>query len=350
MLQHDDSLLEQSMRVLRERHIDPVWDQLDHPNRAVFEALWQELAQFGLTTLGLASVHSSPSLPPSAQLVAMRELGAAAPALGFALISHLTAIALLTEACGNALPLPLHEAIATARFAWVGSPLDSQPETPFTLEPLLCGTRRVGLAHPDWIVVLARQEQALQLCVVAAQNKSVRFAARPSSHGLRLVPFGELHFEDICPAHTCSWPNSGQTARWADGLVAALLCGMMDELAKRSMRYAKERYQGGKMIHEHDAVRALVGPIELARRPLGALALATLAEKKPGDGGASAFAVDLVREAGLDAIQTLGGAGYMHDFGVERYLRDAGTLETCWIHAATRRRDIARARINEMQR
>jgi hypothetical protein len=35
---------------------------------------------------------------------------------------------------------------------------------------------------------------------------------------------------------------------------------------------------------------------------------------------------------------------------VERYTRDANTLETFWIHAAARRREIARNRFREMAR
>src|ERR1019366_9139847 len=68
------------------------------------------------------------------------------------------------------------------------------------------------------------------------------------------------------------------------------------------------------------------------------------------DGGASAFGVELVRRSGLDAIQTFGGYGYMEDFRVERYLRDANTLETCWIHASARQRAVARHRFAEMAR
>ena len=81
-----------------------------------------------------------------------------------------------------------------------------------------------------------------------------------------------------------------------------------------------------------------------------AVALQTLAQDGRGDGGASAFAVERVRQSGLDAVQTLGGYGYMEDYRVERYLRDANTLETCWIHAAARQREIARARFAAMAR
>jgi alkylation response protein AidB-like acyl-CoA dehydrogenase len=123
---------------------------------------------------------------------------------------------------------------------------------------------------------------------------------------------------------------------------------MVRELAERSMCYALDRYQGGKMIHEHDAVQQLVGPMQLAARALQSFAVDTLGADRSGDGSASAFAVELVRQCGLDAIQTFGGYGYMEDYRVERYTRDANTLETFWIHAAARQREIARNRFAEM--
>ncbi|MFP5383351.1 MAG: acyl-CoA dehydrogenase family protein [Gammaproteobacteria bacterium] len=49
-------------------------------------------------------------------------------------------------------------------------------------------------------------------------------------------------------------------------------------------------------------------------------------------------------------MQTFGGYGYMQDYRVERYLRDANTLETFWIHAAARERDAASRRSNALSR
>jgi len=337
----EDDAIARSLRGLRERRIAPVWDRMDEPDAVLFESLWEDLVALGLTAIGLPEEHGGVELEASSLASVLTELGAAAPALGCALIGHLTATALLVNA-----GVPIGE----GRGALAFSPLDARPAARFALAGSLSGAVRVGLAWPSWIVVPARRDTEPRLCVVALRQRGVRFEGRPSSHGLRLFPFGTLTLEGAIPSYEVAWPEAGRTAALADGLVTALLCGMASELADRAMSFAFDRYQGGKMIRDHDAVRALVGPIELARRPLAALALATLTQDEPGDGGASAFAADIVRQAGLDAIQTMGGSGYMQDYGVERYLRDAGTLETSWIHAAARRREIARARFAEMER
>jgi alkylation response protein AidB-like acyl-CoA dehydrogenase len=355
MSSSDAEMFEETLRAFRKRRIEPAWDRLNAPDDAQYLALWRDLHALGATAFALPEDRGGVTLDARSRFAILRALGAASPALAFGLVSHVTALALLGEASGD-LPAPFDAADAEARVALAASPLDALPETGFELVTngslSLSGTQRVALAYPGWIVVPARDGGRLRLCVVSASERAVRFAGAASSHGLGLVPVGELTIDRLAlrPEHVLGWPSSGRAANEADGLVTAILTGMADELAERAATYALDRYQGGKMIHEHDAVQQLTGPIDLARRALEALALATLDREKPGDGGASAFAVDLVRRSGLDAVQTFGGYGYMEDFRVERYLRDANTLETCWIHAGARQRAVARARFAEMTR
>jgi alkylation response protein AidB-like acyl-CoA dehydrogenase len=355
MTNSEEQLVGDTLRAFRQKNIEPFWEKLDVPDAARYQALFSGLAEIGVTSLGLPEEESGLALSSSVRFDILHELGAAAPALAFALVSHASATSLLLLAAGGRLSSPLAEALVTDRFALASSPLDKAPASSFTLTSngrlTIDGVARMGLAYPDFIVVPALDSRRVRLCVVRADAPGVTFAGAASSHGLRLVPFGELVFDHVTirPDHVFDWPASGRCANEADGLVAALLTGIMSELASRAASYALERYQGGKLIHEHDAVQELVGPIELARRCMKAVALATLSGESPGDGGASAFAVELARKSGLDAIQTFGGYGYMEDYRVERYLRDANTLETCWIHASSRKRAIARDRFAAMR-
>jgi isovaleryl-CoA dehydrogenase len=347
-------MVRETLRGFRSRRIEAQWDRLNAPDRARLDALWAELSDLGVTAFAQPETSGGVELDARSRFAIACELGAGCPSLAFTLISHATALALLYEASQGQLPEPIAGASSISRFAFAGSVLDRQPDTSFVLRSngsvSLIGSARVGLGHPGFLVVPARQGEALRLVVLRADEAGVRFEAGASSHGLCLVPFGELTISCHAIRQDCvlPWPDSGRATAQADGLVTALLAGMAGELAERTMRYALDRRQGGKPIHEHDAVQELTGPIELARRTLETLALAVLSGDSPGDAGASSLAVDLVRQAGLDAVQTFGGYGYMEDYRVERYLRDANTLETCWIHAAARRREIARARFAEM--
>lgn len=342
----------------RRRHIEPDWEHLDRPQAARFAALWDALAATGLTGAARPEGDGGLVLGDAALAAAMAGLGAALPALGAALVSHLTAQALLVDAGDGRWPAALAPDTA---LALTSSPLDATPATGFTLARVgkcwrLRGTQRVILPAASRPVVPAAAAGGLLLCTPESSAKGLSFAPATSSHGLGLLPFGTLTAEEVRVDDACvlDWPAPARATTLADGLVTALLAGMLDELALRATAYARQRKQAGKMISEHHAVQQLLGPMEISRRPLHLLASATLADsnaaRRGGEGTSSAFAVPLVRRAGLDAIQTLGGYGYMEDYRVERYLRDANTLETFWIHAARRERHAVLARCERLAR
>jgi alkylation response protein AidB-like acyl-CoA dehydrogenase len=347
------------MRGFRTREIEALWEQLDGPARAPFEELWQGLCEVSVPSIGLPEELGGLSLAAQAELDVAIELGAGCPALAVSLLLHRSALTLLHDAARAKVGLPQELAAAgDARFSLLASPLAAVPDTAFTLQHngavLVSGSARVVLPHASWLVLPARKDETLKLVVLDARADGVQFRLVPSSHGLRLLPFGQLTLDHAAVSAVFDWPRTGHAARRADGLLTGILCGMLREMTERAMRYARERYQGGKLIHEHDTIREMVGPMLLAQRALHALALDALqgepldgvdgVDGADGAGAAAAFAVERVRSAGLDAIQVFGGYGYMEDYRVERYLRDANTLETFFIHASAVARAVAAAR------
>lgn len=350
----EERAIREMLRAFRQKHLEPAWDALDEVDATRFAGLRAALRETGLPAACLPEEAGGVPLSPVARHAALSTLGAAHPALATALVSHLASQALIVEANDGQWPAALP---ADAAFAIVGSPLDAVPETPFRLEdtpdaPRLTGSRRAMTCHADFLVIPAQASDGLRLCVMSASAEGLDCRGTPSSHGLALLPFAEIGARNaaVDDKHLFAFPAEGRAAHEADGLLASLIAGMIDEISARAIDYARQRQQAGRMIIEHHAVQQLVGPIEMARRPLRALAIATLAESRAGDGTATAFAVQIARRAALDAIQTFGGYGYMQDYRVERYLRDANTLETFWIHAAARERDAALRRSNALSR
>jgi alkylation response protein AidB-like acyl-CoA dehydrogenase len=99
------------------------------------------------------------------------------------------------------------------------------------------------------------------------------------------------------------------------------------------VRYAKERVQFGRPIASFQLVQNLLAEnatrLELVRQytyalcPLVDRGIKVTKEAAIAKYDASSMAV----RAGLDAIQILGGYGYMREYPVERYMRDAKLLE-----------------------
>jgi alkylation response protein AidB-like acyl-CoA dehydrogenase len=357
MTTNDDQIIRDTIRGFRQKEIEPVFEQLNRPSREHYERLWSALGEIGVPMLGMPEERGGLSLSAQARFELLNELGAGCPSLAMGVVLHATALCLVRDAKPSlSSSMEIFEAAESARFALVSSPFGHEDDG-FELEVngarVLHGRRRIVQPFADWLVVRARQGQAQKLVLLRADTDGLAFDGAASAHGLRLLPFGTLEASGVTvPAeHVFDWPEGGQALQEADGLVTAALCGLVREVAERAMRYAVDRYQGGKMIHEHDTIRLMTGPMLLAERALRALSVDTLsASSGRADGASSAFAVELARRAALDAIQVFGGYGYMEDYRVERYLRDANTIETFWVHASAVQRDVAAARFAELVR
>jgi len=100
-----------------------------------------------------------------------------------------------------------------------------------------------------------------------------------------------------------------------------------------SVRYAKERKQFGKPIAEFQLVRNMLAEmatrLEITR--VYTYSLFPLAERgvklTKEASIAKYYASIMATRAALDAVQIFGGYGYMRDYPVQRYLRDAKLVE-----------------------
>jgi alkylation response protein AidB-like acyl-CoA dehydrogenase len=111
--------------------------------------------------------------------------------------------------------------------------------------------------------------------------------------------------------------------------IAAQSIGIARAVNERAMGYARERYQFGKPIVEFDAIRFSLAQartdIDAAR--LLALRAAWLRDRAcPFTREASMaklFASEAAQRVTYQALQVFGGYGYMREYEVERYARDA---------------------------
>ncbi|MGD9956104.1 MAG: acyl-CoA dehydrogenase family protein [Candidatus Nanopelagicales bacterium] len=115
--------------------------------------------------------------------------------------------------------------------------------------------------------------------------------------------------------------------------IAACAVGLAQAALDAASAYSKERRQFGRAIGEFQgiafmladmatqvsAARALV--LEAARRKDRGLPFSVEAAK------AKLFATDVAMKVTTDAVQVFGGYGYVEDFPVERYMREAKVLQ-----------------------
>ncbi len=112
--------------------------------------------------------------------------------------------------------------------------------------------------------------------------------------------------------------------------VGAQAVGIAQGALDFAIHYANERTQFGKPIASFQAIQFMIADMATLVEAARALVYQTAAKIDPLMGGAEklspmarSFASDIAMRVTTDAVQILGGYGYMKDYPVERMMRDA---------------------------
>ena len=110
--------------------------------------------------------------------------------------------------------------------------------------------------------------------------------------------------------------------------IAAVCVGIMERLIADSVAYASERRQFGQALADFQLVQAMIADSKTEAMAARALVLDAAAKKDSGEpitldaAAAKYFASEAVGRVADRAVQIFGGAGYIADYGVERFYRD----------------------------
>lgn len=195
----------------------------------------------------------------------------------------------------------------------------------------------------DTLVVYARtgnSKKEISTFIVEKGFKGFRVGRKLHKMGMRASPTAELAFEDCeVPAENLVGHENDSVAHMMRNLnieritISGISVGIAKACLAYSTKYASERSQFGKPIGQFQMVQERIA--EMAANTAAADALLYNSAKAYDAGnrdmslGAKAklFCAQIATQAGLDAIQILGGYGYMKEYPVERYMRDAKLME-----------------------
>ena len=111
--------------------------------------------------------------------------------------------------------------------------------------------------------------------------------------------------------------------------IAARAVGVAQAAFEDAIRYAQERRTFGKPICEHQAIQLKLADMATKIEAARLLTRQAAGMKDRGErvdlqaGMAKLFASETCQEVSLEAMRILGGYGYVKEFAVERYYRDA---------------------------
>jgi alkylation response protein AidB-like acyl-CoA dehydrogenase len=115
--------------------------------------------------------------------------------------------------------------------------------------------------------------------------------------------------------------------------IAACATGLAQAALDEAVTYARGRRQFGRPIAEFEGLSFMLADMATAVAASRALYLAAARRKDAGlplrtqAAMAKLFATDTAMRVATDAVQVLGGYGYVEDFPAERYLREAKVLQ-----------------------
>jgi alkylation response protein AidB-like acyl-CoA dehydrogenase len=173
--------------------------------------------------------------------------------------------------------------------------------------------------------------------VVEKSDPGFTFGEKERKLGIKGSPTRELHFED------CRIPGDRMVGSRGDGLKIALrtldhtrvtigaqAVGIAQGALDTALDYVKERRQFGTRIADFQGIQFMLADMAMTLEAARQMVYVAAAKSERGDAdlpffGAAAkcYASDVAMQVTTDAVQLLGGAGYVQDFPLERMMRDA---------------------------
>jgi alkylation response protein AidB-like acyl-CoA dehydrogenase len=173
--------------------------------------------------------------------------------------------------------------------------------------------------------------------VVEKDDEGFSFGEPERKLGIKGSPTRELHF-DACriPAdRVVGQPGEGlrlalRTLDHTRVTIGAQAVGIAQGALDHATAYVKERKQFGKAIAEFQGIQFMLADMAMTLEAARQLVYVAAAKSERDDpdlpffgAAAKCYASDVAMTVTTDAVQLLGGAGYVKDFPLERMMRDA---------------------------
>ena len=350
-LDAEQSDIRDTVRRFTEQEITPhaeEWDETYHFPREVYYQMG-ELGLMGMTT---PEEHGGSSLSRFTAALVYEELakGEMATAVGLSVHNMITGS---IARFGN----------EEQRRRWVPRLASGELLGAFSLSEAASGTDAASLqcraeGHDDYYVIngtkmwvtnggeaeiyllmartgAGRGAAGISCFVVEKGTPGLSFGKTERKMGLHSSPTRELIFEN------CEIPLANRLGEEGQGFkialssldggrvnIGAIAVGVAQAAFEAATKYAHQREQFGQIISTFQAIQFMLA--DMAMKIEAARLLVYEAAYKLDEGQsagmyssmAKCFATDTAMEVTTNAVQVLGGAGYVRDYPVERYMRD----------------------------
>ncbi|MCP3098405.1 acyl-CoA dehydrogenase family protein [Myxococcus sp. K15C18031901] len=209
---------------------------------------------------------------------------------------------------------------------------------------VLNGTKRFITNAPEagLFTVMARTSEddkgagGISAFLVEAGTPGLHIGPADKKMGQKGTHTADVLFEDChVPASQLLGGQEGQGFKTAMKVldrgrlhIAAVCVGIAERLIRESLRYAMERQQFGKPIAEFQLIQAMLADSRMEAYAARCMVLDAAGRRDQGQNISTEasccklFASEMVGRVADRAVQIFGGAGYIADYGIERFYRD----------------------------
>ena len=194
----------------------------------------------------------------------------------------------------------------------------------------------------EFYTVIAQSDSSLgskgiTAFVIEKSDAGVSFGAPEKKMGFRGSPTREVYFDNVEIGDDRRIGDVGKGFALAmDTLdhtritIAAQALGLAQGAFDVAKKYSHERKQFGKEIFDFQGVQFMLADMAIGIESARQLTYAAAAKSERGDkdlrffsASSKTYATDVAMKVTTDAVQVLGGYGYVSDYPVERMMRDA---------------------------
>ena len=355
-----------------DRKIAPYAAELDREDRFPAET-FEKLAEAGFMGLCVPEEYGGAGMDFLSYALLIEEISRADAGVGATLAVHTSA---------GTLPI-LDHGDEEQRRRWVpglargesiGCFALTEPETGSDAAAVQTKAERVDggyrvSGHKQWVtngrvagtvVLFARAEGGVTAFIVGMDSEGVSFGEHARKMGVISATTDDVLLDDVFVPEENRLGPEGVGLRVALGTldggrigIAAQALGIAEAAFRYARDYAAERTTFGKPIAEHQAIAFKLADMQTKIRAARLLVYEAAWMKDQGmrhtEAGARAklYASQTANEVAYEAVQVLGGRGYMKDHPVERYYRDARVTEIYEGTSEIQRLVISRAILKE---
>jgi alkylation response protein AidB-like acyl-CoA dehydrogenase len=335
-----------------DREVAPYAAELDREDRVPFETL-EKLAGIGFMGLCVPEEYGGAGSDFLSYCLMLEEISRADAGVGVTLAVHTSAGTLPIVAYGDedqkARWVPdLARGNKLGAFALTEPTTGSDAAAIQTTSERVDGGYRIS-GHKQWVtngrvagvmIVFARAPEGPTAFVVGTDAEGVSFGKHAQKMGVISATTDDVHLESVFVPEEDRLLPEGKGLSVALGTldfgrigIAAQALGIAEAAFRYASGYAAERTTFGKPIAEHQAIAFKLADMQTKIRAARLLVHEAAWMKDRGmrvtEAGARAklYASQVANEVTFEAVQTLGGYGYMKDHPVERHYRDARVTE-----------------------